>query len=250
MTRLTVGGGYTTPVWSVDGKYIAFRAARDMLWSRADGSAPPVVLSHSNNQQTPWSFSPDGKHLAFVEIDPKTGADIWTMPVESGPDGLRPGKPEVFLRTPFHERGPAFSPDGRWIAYMSDESGDYQVYVKGFPDGARTWRISTNRGGYPAWSRNGRELFYWSLGSSGLLMAVSYRASRDAFVSNPPRIFSKRTVGFGTTRSYDPAPDGKWVIALTAADTAPGRHDRLEFLLNFFNELRRLVPVRPIDAPS
>lgn len=74
---------------------------------------------------------------------------------------------------------------------------------------------------------------------SRLLMAVSYRASRDAFVSNPPRIFSKKTVGFGTTRSYDPAPDGKQVIALTAAESAPGRHDRLEFLLNFFDELHR-----------
>ena len=106
MTRLTVGGGYTNPVWSADGRYIAFRAGRGMLWTRADGTAQPAVLSQSSNQQTPWSFSPDGKQLAFVEIDPPTGADIWTVPVETGPSGLRAGKPEVFLRTSLSRERP------------------------------------------------------------------------------------------------------------------------------------------------
>ncbi len=242
MTRLTVGGGYTTPVWSVDGQYLVFRAARDMLWIRADGTGQPSVLSQSSNQQTPWSFSPDGKQLAFVEIDPKTGADIWTVPVETGPSGLRAGRPEVFLRTSFHERGPAFSPDGRWIAYMSDESGDYRVYVKEFPHGAAKRQVSTDPGGYPAWSRNGRQLFFLYLGPDRQIKTVSYSASRDTFVAETPRIFPTKIAHFGTTRSYDPAPDGKRVVALTAAEDAPEGDSRLEFLLNFFDELRRRVP--------
>ncbi len=245
MTRLTVGGGYTTPVWSVDGQYIVFRAARDMLWTRADGTGEPSVLSHSSNQQTPWSFSPDGKQLAFVEIDPKTGADIWTVPVKSSPSGLRAGRPEVFLRTSFHERGPAFSPDGRWIAYMSNKSGDYQVYVKGFRHGAAECQVSTDRGGYPAWSRNGRQLFFLYLGPTRQVKTVSYSASRDTFVPETPRMFPTKISHFGTTRSYDPAPDGKRVVALTAADDEPGGDSRLEFLLNFFDEVRRRVPVAP-----
>jgi serine/threonine-protein kinase len=243
MTRLTAGGGYTNPVWSADGQYIVFRAGLDMLWTRATGTAQPNILSHSRNQQTPWSFSPDGKQLAFVEIDPDTGADIWTMPVESGPSGLRAGKPEVFLRTSFHERSPAFSPDGRWIAYMSNESGEYEVYVRGFPPGSGKWQVSPGRAGYAAWSRNRRELFYLGLDPTRLLMAVSYTASRDAFLPEPPRLFSRKIVHFGTTRSYDPAPDGKQVIALTAAEDMPRSHDRLEFLLNFFDELRRRAPI-------
>jgi eukaryotic-like serine/threonine-protein kinase len=91
-------------------------------------------LTQSNNQQIAWSFSGDGKRLAYVELHSATGADIWTLPVETGASGLRAGKPEVFLQTPFNERSPMFPPDGRWIAYQSDESRSYQVYVRAFPD--------------------------------------------------------------------------------------------------------------------
>jgi DNA-binding winged helix-turn-helix (wHTH) protein/Tol biopolymer transport system component len=237
MIRLTYGGGYTTPLWTADGRYVLFRAGRGILWCRADGTDQPRILTQSINQQTPWSFTPDGKQLAFVEIDPATGADIWTVPVEAGPSGLQAGKPEVFLRTPYHERGPTFSPDGRWIAYMSNESGDYNIYVQGFRNKTARYQVSSGRGGYPAWSRKGNDLFYWQLGVHSQLIAVSYRSHDNTFVTDPPRVWSTKIAGIGTTKGYDPAPDGKRIVALTPADNPGERHDRLTFLLNFFSEL-------------
>ena len=243
MVRLTFGGGYGNLLWSADGQYIVFRAAGGIFWIHAAGTGHPEPLIESKNPQLPWSFTPDGKRLAFVEIDPATGADIWTVPVENGGSGLRAGKPEVFLKTPFQERTPMFSPDGRWLAYMSNESGVYQVYVQTFPQRGGKQQISPERGGYPAWSRSGNELFFWGLGHVSQLMVASYKAHGDSFVPDKPRLYSKKIVGFGTTRSYDPAPDGKHIVALAAADTAQGSHDRVIFLLNFFDELRRRVPL-------
>ena len=136
-----------------------------------------------------------------------------------------------------------FSPDGRWLAYMSNEAGQYQVYVEAFPKKGSKRQISMDRGGYPAWSQKGNELFFWGLGRESQLMVASYKAFGDSFLPGQPRVYSRKIVGFGTTRSYDPAPDGKHIVALTAADAAPGSQDRLIFLLNFFDELRRRVPV-------
>ncbi len=136
-----------------------------------------------------------------------------------------------------------FSPDGRWLAYMSNESGRYQVYVEEFPRKGSKRQVSTDRGGYPAWSQKGNELFFWGLGHESQLMVVSYRTHGDSFFPDRPRVYSRKIVGFGTTRSYDPAPDGKHIVALTAADPAHGSQERLVFLLNFFDELRRRVPL-------
>jgi Tol biopolymer transport system component len=135
-----------------------------------------------------------------------------------------------------------FSPDGQWLAYMSNESGEYQVYVDAFPQKGKNRQISTVRGGYPAWSQKENQLFYWGLGRSSELMVASYRTHGNSFIADQPRVFSNKIVGFGTTRSYDPAPDGKHIVALTAADTAQGSQDRVVFLLNFFDELRRRAP--------
>ena len=136
-----------------------------------------------------------------------------------------------------------FSPNGRWLAYMSNESGRYQVYVEGFPrkDGKR--QISMDSGGYPAWARNGKNLFFWGLGHHSQLMVASYQERGDSFLAEEPRVWSDKIVGFGTTRSYDPAPDGKRIVALMPADAPQEPHDRVIFLLNFFDELRRRVPL-------
>ena len=213
-----------------------------MLWTRADGTGHPEPLTESSNQQTPWSFTPDGKRLAFVEIDATTGADIWTVPVETTGSGLRAGRPEVFLRTPFHERGAMFSPDGRWLAYFSNESGTYQIYVQAFQQKDRKRQISTESGTFPAWSRKGNDLFFWQFDGAKQLMAVSYNTRGNGFLADKPRVWSRKIVSFSTTRSYDPAPDGKHIVALMPADTPEEPHDRVVFLLNFFDELRRRVP--------
>jgi Tol biopolymer transport system component len=168
MMRVTFGGGNTHPVWSADGRYILFHAAEGMFWIRADGSGKPEPPSSSKTMQFPRSFAADGKRLAFTDINPATGSDVWTMPVESDSAGLRAGKPEVFLETPFNERMPALSPDGQWLAYASDESGTFQVYVRTFPDGRRKYQISNRDGFHPVWSSNRRELFFLQDGSSRL----------------------------------------------------------------------------------
>jgi eukaryotic-like serine/threonine-protein kinase len=241
MVRLTFGGGYGNPLWTADSQYIVFRAAGGIWWILAGGTGHPEPLIQSSNPQLPWSFTPDGKRLAFVEIDPGTGADIWTVPVERDGLGLRAGKPEVFLQTPFQERAPMFSPDGRWLAYFSNESGTFRVYVQAFPQKGGKRQISGDSSGYPAWSRNGDELFFWQFGGDKQLMVASYKARGDSFLPDKPRVWSKKIVDFPTTRSYDPAPDGKRIVALMPAETPQEPPGHVIFLLNFFDELRRRV---------
>jgi Tol biopolymer transport system component len=237
MMQLTSGGGYRNALWSADGLYVVSRATRDILYVQADGTARPQVLT----QGLPWSFTRDGKRLAFNNLSSKNLDDIWTVPVESGSSRLRAGKPELFLQAPFHERGPMFSPDGRWIAYQSNESGRYEVYVQAFPDGHGKRKISDDTGQYPAWSRVGRTMFFVS---KRVLMSLSYQVRGESFVVEKPRVwFKKEIAGFPSTKSYDPAPDGKSIVALMPADTSEEPHDRLIFLLNFFDELRRRVPL-------
>jgi eukaryotic-like serine/threonine-protein kinase len=243
MTQLTVGGGYTYPLWSADGRYLVFRGAKGIFWLPADRTAQPQALTQGlpwSTQGLPGSFTRDGKRLAFMLLSPANFDDIWTVPVETGSSGLRVGEPELLLQGPFQERAPTFSPDGRWMAYMSNESGRFQVYVRAFPDGRGNKQISTDRGLYPAWSHNGRDLFFLS---KGVLMAASYQARGDSFVAEKPRVwFGKPIPTFGPTMSYDPAPDGKRVVALMPADSPQESQTHVIFLLNFFDELRRRVP--------
>jgi serine/threonine-protein kinase len=151
----------------------------------------------------------------------------------------------LFLRTPFDNRYPAFSPDGRWLAYVSNEGGTYQVYVRAFQDNGGKWQISNAGGAYPLWSRGGNELFFRTADSQ--IMTVSYSTAGDSFAAGKPRLWSeKHLVNFGLigTASYDVAPDGKRVVALIPAETAESQwgQNHVTFLLNFFDELRRKVP--------
>jgi serine/threonine-protein kinase len=142
------------------------------------------------------------------------------------------------------ERHPAFSPDGRWLAYSSNESGTFQVYVKAFPDKGGRLQVSNNGGLYPHWSRNGRELFFRT--EDNRIMVVTYTTKGDSFAGGKPQPWSnKQLANVGITRNYDLAPDGKHIAALMPAEAPEDKKatNHVTLLLNFFDELRRRVPV-------
>ncbi len=175
-----------------------------------------------------------------------TGLDLWTLPLDvTDPEHPKPGKPELFLRTPFGEGWSAFSPDGRWIAYTSDESGRYEVYVRPFPGPGGKWQISTAGGVRPMWSHNGRDLFYQS--RDNRIMVSTYTARADSFDVDKPRPWSNTQVldpGPGIQWSLDLAPDGKR-FAVFPRPEATGEQKgtvHVTVMLNFFDELRRKLP--------
>ena len=134
------------PVWTPDGRRIAFTSTRDkstalnLYWQRADGTGEIQRLTESKNPQFPASWHPSGKYLAFSEVDSQTGFDLMILPIEGDEtSGWKPGKPTVFLNTPAVEQEPMFSPDGKWIAYFSSESGSSEIFVRPFPGPGGKW---------------------------------------------------------------------------------------------------------------
>ena len=246
LTRLTFGGAnYLTQVWSPDGRYMVFSGAGGLWWVRSDAVGQPQLLIQGKNPMYPVSFAPDGKRLAYNELNPTTSYDILTAAIESDGAGLRAGKPEIFLQTSADERNGTFSSDGRWLAYTSNESGRYEVYVRAFPDKDGKWQISNAGGVYPMWSRNGQELFFRA--DDNRIMVATYAAKADSFVSGKPRVWSdKRLADFGTIgiSNYDVAPDGKRVAALMPVELpeAQQTQSHVVFLENFADELQRKVP--------
>jgi eukaryotic-like serine/threonine-protein kinase len=167
------------------------------------------------------------------------------MPIVNDGSGLQAGKPDLFLQSSFDLRYPAFSPDGRWLAYASNEGGSYQIFVRAFPDRGGKWQISNDGGSYPLWSRQGHELFFRS--ADNYVMAAAWSVKGDSFVAEKPRVWSQKqlvNLGLIGTASYDVAPDGERVLALTPVATPEGEHNQnhVVFLFNFLDELRRKVP--------
>jgi len=248
-SRLTsLPGENNGPVWTVDGKNILFRssnpAAHGLYSIRADNSGEPQRLA--DVMETPESFSRDGKWLALSRQS-AAGLEIWTTPVEDDPGrgtlGIRLGKAERFLNTSSSAGNPAFSPDGRWLAYSSNETGIFEVYVSPFPGPGRKLPISTGGGRFPIWSQKGQELFF--LDPDQRIMAASYASKGESF--EKPRVWSERKLaGSNLSRFYDLAPDGKRFAALLypGGTSEPGQKstDSVTVLLNFLDELQRGIP--------
>src|SRR5262249_27332629 len=153
---------------------------------RADGSAEAHRLLESTAGEFPSSISPDGKRLVMWGA-----GKIWIAPLQSDGRDFALGRPELFLQTRFNptvpgRMAPVFSPDGRWLAYCSNESERLEVYVVPFPGPGGKWRVSTNGGVFPAWSRNGRALFFQDI-ASHRMMVVAYKASGHTFEADAPR---------------------------------------------------------------
>jgi len=253
-SRLTFGAADNfRPVWTPDGLRLAFASDRakrglaNIYWQRADGTGEAQRLTEGDNPQSPSSWHPSGRFLAFTETNPQTALDIMILPMEgSEAGGWKAGKPFVFLNGPSNEGRPQFSPDGRWIAYMSDESGRFEIYVRPFPGPGGRWQVSTNGGLWPSWSPKGKELFYEEVSSSRIMVAA-YAASGSEFQPEKPRPWASNSVPLlqGVNSPLDVSPDGKRLaVLLKTPDQSqrPVKEDRITFLFNFTDELHRIVP--------
>ena len=222
-TRFTFEGAQdANPVWLPDGARLVFASDRgasgsfDVYQKDAGGAGAEKLLQ---NNGRPEDVSPDGRYLLYAVSDPKTGIDLWVLPLAGAP-GER--KPVPYLQTQFAERQGQFSPDGRWIAYTSNESGadQYQVYVQSFPAGAGKFQVSTGAGGtQPRWRRDGKEIFY--VAADGKLMAVDVTTAPNFQAGTPKALFDPRISLGGppayTYFRYDVTADGKRFLANSAA---------------------------------
>jgi serine/threonine-protein kinase len=252
-TRLTSGGVNGYPIWSHDNQRVTFQSARSggvALYSRnADGSGDAVPLIRSGldqsglsrslagllpgtmplftaaNPHLPMSWAPDGANLAFDERKPSAERDIWILPKD--------GDPVPFLVTPFDESAPTFSPDGKWLAYVSDESGRSEVYVQPFPGPGAKWLISIDGGTEPAWSLDGRELFFRN---GDALMSAAVSTTGDFKSARPQVIFEARYATVDGARNYDVAPDKPSFVVVRNDGNGDGA--QFNVVLNWFSELR------------
>jgi Tol biopolymer transport system component len=249
LTRLTFGGEANAfPVWTPDGQRIVYSSqekggTHNLWWIRADGAGDAQRLAESKSNQFVGSWRPDGKVLAFFQLNPGTNFDIMTLSIEGNEKaGWKPGEPKPFVNSAFNEAAPVFSPDGRWLAYASNESGSFEVYVRPFPSGEGKWQISTGGGLFSKWSHNGKELFYRTKDSK--IMMVTYTASGDSFRADKPQLWSPgQFTDRGAAYNFDLHPDGKrFAVFKTPGAEQTAAVNKASFIFNFFDELRRKLP--------
>jgi serine/threonine-protein kinase len=236
-TRLT-NTQSSNPVWSPDGNFVVFQAHEGMFWARADGAGLPQPLVQNGAIQLPASFTADGTRLAFSELIPGAGAEIRTVPIEHLSGQLHAGTSQPFLKTPTLTTFPAFSPDGRWLAYANSEAGQYEVFVRSFPDNGAQVQISNAGGTMPVWSRNGHDLFYRT--ADQRIMTVTYTAKGNSFHATKPRVWgTTRLAGIGLGQNFDLAPDGERFLVFLPVENQEAREEQSHVIIatNFSEEI-------------
>jgi serine/threonine-protein kinase len=238
-TRVTFGGANGTPVWTPDGRRITYSATADgksgIYWVQADGSGKPEQLLATDAASAPSSWSPDGKFLLYSQTADRKPARIWVLPVSGGVAA----KPYPLHDAQAYESDAQISPDGRWVAYESQETGQMEVYVQPFPGPGGKERVSTEGGDSVRWAHNGRELYYRVVMGEGAVVGVDFQTSPQLHLGLPKVL---ATGVFGTT--FDAAPDGKRFLVELLGSTDPGGR-RMVGIDNWFEELKRRVPVKP-----
>ena len=226
----TIGTGFTT--WAPDGKHLAFRSREGMRWLEVEGGGRSQPIRGSSSVgDIPNSISPDGKTVVFTRQDAETSGDIYTVSLNDG------SPPRPVVKTPAYEGGAQFSPDGRWLAYASNDSGQFQVYLRPYPGPERRVPVSTLGGSFPLWRRDGKELFYRN---ANKMMGVDVSVSAAELSLSTPRVlFDQRyTFETSTIANYDISLDGKRFLMVKDEFGA----GRLNIILNWFEELKRLAP--------
>ena len=250
--------GASYPVWSPDGEWITYAHPRStgkgtgqgIFRKRSDGTGEEVALTpdHSLNAY-PGSWSPDGKVLVFYQLSEKDGSccEMWTLTID---ENGKPQEPRRFLEQGSNgkARFPQFSPDGRWLSYMSWESGLAQVYVVPFSGGVGKWQISTNGGMEGHWSKTGHELFYIT-GNGSTLMSVPYSVDKNSFQpGNPQELFTDRFEPRAPFMSYDVMPDGQHFVMFQFAGGRAASTSEPTVALNWLDQVRQLVAAGQSDA--
>jgi Tol biopolymer transport system component/tRNA A-37 threonylcarbamoyl transferase component Bud32 len=259
LTRVTSDpGNEERPVWTRDGRRIVYRtftspsnaSGNTLSWSLADGTGHAQVLIRSTGALTPGSWHPARMLLAYSAATRTSGVDVMTLPIEGDEKaGWNPGQPTALLNSAANERGPTFSPDGKWLAYYSDDSGSNVVYVRPFSRPGGRVIVSSANSNRPAWSRSRRELVFTTAVSdyAYVLMVAPYVVEHDTFRADKPRLWADR----GSLRNLEDAriyalhPDG-----IRVATTPPSKLEAVEqkhvtFVLNFSDELKRVTHPKP-----
>jgi serine/threonine-protein kinase len=236
-TKLISEGSNQFPVWTPYGKRLSYRATRagtrNVFWRLADGSGTEERLTTGGGNQAPGSWSPGGQVLLFTDVTGRL--DILAL-------RLTDRKTEPFLGTRFLEGTPQFSPDGRWVAYLSDESGREEIYVHPYPGPGRKWQISTDGGTEPVWNPNGRELFY----RNGKKMMAVNIATQPVFAPSRPTVLFTGDYVPGTTPNpnYDVSRDGRRFLMVKPSARENATSMQIIVVLNWHEELKRLVPTK------
>jgi Tol biopolymer transport system component len=242
-------GDDRAPVWTPDGQRITFTSDRavadvyNLYWMSADGTGEVTRLTDSPASHIPFSWHPNGRFFAFGTVE-----DVMILPMEGDATrGLTPGAPTTFLATPAREYAPMFSPDGRWIAYLSAEgAGTSDVYVRPYPGPGGPWRISTTSGTSPRWSLSKPELLFLKYldPAPSRIMATPYTVVGDSFRAETPYVWSPTSVDRANDQNgaYDLHPDGTRIAASAVPDEAGVVRDKVVFVFNFADHLSTIVP--------